>query len=296
VTRRVVLLAGFLLTGCLVHAAAGAQPLPGGVAILDSAYTRTYFGLHYPVCSPPNSYYLGAEEYQRYFAGWEFVLQANGIPYTIVEDEDIEDGALDEFGLLILSNTVSLSDVEERAIARWVQRGGRLIATFGTGYKDVVADPRQSDGLKLQQGGTSGLHRLWHDPLSRLVTTQSFSPGIDIAIAQYAGPTSGLLGRLAGDVLPYGALANVLVQRPSNYAGAYGFLIVPGYDRPAPAILLERAAAGAVLYFAFAPEYLVSKEFDLPLSLPCPDGQNWTGRSTELRVLMRDSVLFMRTF
>jgi len=274
VTRRVVLLAGFLLTGCLLHAAVGAQPLPGGVAILDSAHTRTYFGLHYPACSPPNSYYLGADEYQRYFAGWEFVLQANSIPYTIVEDEDIEDGALDQVGLLILANTVSLSD----------------------GYKDVVADPRQSDGLKLQQGGTSGLHRLWHDPLSRLVTTQPFSAGIDIAIAQYAGPTSGLLGQLAGDVLPYGALANVLIQRPSNYAGAFGFLIVPGYDRPAPAILLERAAAGMVLYFAFAPEYLVSKEFDLPLALPCPDGQNWAGRSTELRVLMRDSVLFMQTF
>jgi hypothetical protein len=292
-TRRVILLAGVMLIGCLSGDRAAAQAPQ--VAILDSANTREYFARHYPACAPPVSPYLGAEEYQRYFRGWEFVLQANAIPYAILQDADIEGGALEPFDLLILSNTVSLSDVEQRAIARWVQRGGKLIATFGSGYKDVVADPRQSDGLKLQQGGTSGLHRLWHDPLSRLVTTQPFSPGIDIEITRYAGPTAGLAGELTDNVLPYGALANVLVQRPRNDADVSGFLLVPGYDRPAPAILLERAAAGLVLYFAFAPEYLVSKEFDLPLALPCPDGQDWTGRSFELRILMRDAVLFMLT-
>jgi hypothetical protein len=116
---------------------------------------------------------------------------------------------------------------------------------------------------------------------------------VDVKITEFSGPTSGLFGRLNNDVLPYGALGNVLVQRPLNYASAYGFLIVPGYDRPAPAILLEEAAHGRVLYFSFAPEYLVSKEFDLPDFLKCPDGQNWAGRSLELRTLMRDSILFM---
>jgi hypothetical protein len=291
-TRKLILLAGLLLfTGGLSHTRASADT--PRVAILDSLNTRTFFGLRYPACSPPTSYYLGADEYQRYFRGWEFVLQDNAIPYTLVQDADIENGGLGSFDLLILSNTVSLSDPEEKAIAQWVRRGGRLIATFGSGYKDVIGDPRQTDGLKLQEGGTSGLHQLWHDPLSRLFTTALFAPGVDIEITRYAGPTSGLFGALTDNVLPYGALANLLIQRPRNDAGAYGFVIVPGYDRPAPAILLERAAAGSVLYLAFAPGYLVSKEFNLPISLPCPDGQNWTGRSLELRTLMRDAVLFM---
>jgi len=111
------------------------------VAILDSANTRNYFGLHYSSCSPSGSYYLGADEYQRYFRGWEY--------------------------------------------------------------------------------DRSQLHQ-----------------------------TS------AGD--------------PADGRGR-----------------------GTVLYFAFSPEYLVSKEFNLPSSLPCPDGQVWTGRSTQLRILMRDAVLLL---
>jgi len=290
--RRAIVVAGLVLTGWLSQSQTPAQTTPW-VAILDSANTRYYFSLHYPPCSPPTSYALGADEYQRYFRGWEYVLQTDAIPYSIIQDRDIEVGALERFDLLILSNTTSLSDVEERAISQWVRKGGRVIATFGSGYKDVVADPRQNDGLKLQQGGTSGLHNLWHDPLSKLFTTQAFAPGVDIEITAYDGPTSDLTGQLTGNVLPYGALANILIQRPENYAGAYGFLMVPGYDRPAPAILLEQVARGSALYFAFAPEYLVSKEFDLPTGLSCPDGQNWSGRSSALRKLMLGSVRFM---
>src|SRR5262245_10211275 len=115
------------------------------IAILDSANTRYFFGLHYPACSPPVSYTLGAEEYQRYFRGWEYVLQTNGRPYVIVYDADIEAGRLENYDLLILSNTASLSDAEEKAIDQWVRRGGRLIATFGSGYKDVITDAHQLD-------------------------------------------------------------------------------------------------------------------------------------------------------
>jgi len=55
---------------------------------------------------------------------------------------------------------------------------------------------------------------------------------------------------------------------------------------------LARSAEGQVVYFAFAPEYLVSKEFALPTDIACPDGQNWAGRSTDLRRLMAGAVRF----
>jgi hypothetical protein len=44
-------------------------------------------------------------------------------------------------------------------------------------------------------------------------------------------------------------------------------------------------------------EYIVSKEFEGTALMPelpvCPDGQNWTGRSEQLRVLMRDTIRFL---
>src|SRR5438477_7657187 len=265
------------------------------VAILDSANTKHFFALHYAACSPPTSFTLGADEYQRYFRGWEFVLQTNGISYNIISDDDVIHGALENYKLLILSNTASLSDAEDKIIDHWVRSGHSLLATFGSGYKDVVSDPHQLDGLKLQNGGTAGLHQLWHDPLSKLFTTLLFTPGVDVQITQYSGPTAGLRGMLPNNTLPYGAAANLLIQRPPTFGDAYGFLNLgtANYTKPAPAILVTKDAHGGVIYFAFAPEYIVSKEFDLPAALPCPDGQNWAGRSTELRILMRDSVLYL---
>jgi hypothetical protein len=263
------------------------------VAILDSANTRHFFELHYAACSPPASYTLGAEEYQRYFRGWEHVLQTNNISYRIFHDADVVNGSLADFDLLILSNTVSLSDDQEKTIAAWVRRGGKLIATFGSGYKDVVTDVHQLDQLKLQKGGTDGLHQLWKDPLSKLFTTLAFVPAVDVQITRYEGPTVGLAGQLNNGVLPYGASGNLLVQRPFDFWRAYAFLMVPGYSKPAPAILSADAAHGRVIYFSFAPEYLVSKEFDLPSAFSCPDGQNWAGRSTQLQILMRDTVLYL---
>jgi hypothetical protein len=71
----------------------------------------------------------------------------------------------------------------------------------------------------------------------------------------------------------------------------YGTVIVPGYDKVAPAILTADVNRGKVIYFAFAPEYIVSKEFTLPAAPICDDGQDWSHRSDNLRILMRDAVL-----
>jgi hypothetical protein len=196
-----------------------------------------------------------------------------------------------------LSNNASLSDAQGKSIERWVRNGGRLLATFGSGYKDIVElDPRQIDGLKLQKGGTGGLHQLWKDPLAKVFSSSNFAPSSDVRITQYAGITANLQGEIVDDVLPYGAQSNILVQRPSGLDRLYGTLIVEGYDKPAPAILVSDVARGKAIYFAFAPEYLVSKEFNLPSSPSCPDGQNWAGRSAQVRILMRDAVLSLLDF
>ena len=286
-----------LLAWISLFVAAGAMPLWGQVALLDSdVYTKEFFRRHYPNCSPPDSYYLGANEYQRYFRGWEYVLKNELlIPYTLIRDADVTAGGLAKYKLLILSNTASLTDDQTKAIDRWVNGGGRLLATFGSGYKDFVVDLHEDDLLKVQKGGTGGLHQLWHDPLSKLFSSALLDPGVDVRITDYSGPTSCLLGQLVNDVIPYGANANILIQRPEQYKSVLAFVVIdnPDWKRPAPAIISTRKNKGLVVYFSFAPEYLVSKEFDLPASLPCPDGQNWAGRSEKARSLMRCTIQYL---
>ena len=294
-------LARVIFSGLLAAAASyGAGPQ---VAILNSSInTKAFFAAHYRNCDPSASvFFLGADEYERYYLGWTYVLNnpQNGaaIPFDIIEDADVTAEGLSNYNVLILSNTASLSDDQQKAIEQWVTRGGRLLATFGSGYKSTTTDPKLPDNLKPFEGGTVGLHNLWHDPMSKVFGSNPLNngAGTDVLITQYAGPTAPLSGMLSNNVLLYGAESNILVHRPQNFPGALGFVILKGasLDHPEPAILLERHAQGLVIYFAFAPEYLVSKEFNLPASPSCPDGQNFTGRSAEGRILMEGAVRYL---
>jgi hypothetical protein len=273
------------------------------VAILDSSTnTRAFFAAHYRNCDPAAGvYFLGADEYQRYFLGWTYVLSnpgsGNPIPFDIIHDADVTDQTLSRYSVLILSNTASLSDDQDKAIQSWVTKGGRLLATFGAGYKSTATDPALTDNLKPAEGHTGGLHDLWQDPLSKVFSSNPLNngAGTDIQITQYTGPTATLMGQLANNILLYGAESNILIQRPENLPGALGFVVLKGgaLPHPEPAILLERHAKGLVVYYAFAPEYLVSKEFNLPAFPSCPDGQNWNGRSAEGRILMEGTVRYL---
>src|SRR5262245_42850732 len=91
------------------------------VAILDSSInTKAFFAAHYQPCSPPASFFLGADEYQRYFMGWIYVLSNPGagqpIPFDIIHDADITEQTLSKYKVLILSNTASMSDEQDKAV------------------------------------------------------------------------------------------------------------------------------------------------------------------------------------
>ncbi|MBI2816323.1 MAG: hypothetical protein HYX72_05255 [Acidobacteria bacterium] len=366
-----------------------APPVGPQIALLNSDInTKNYFALHYAYCDPDsdNANALGGWEFRRYFLGWRFVLEhelnlIQGTGYNVIHDSDVTASGLAPYRVLILANNASLSEDQTKVIREWVIRGGRLLATFGSGYKGVLTDPRQADLLKLQEGGTGGLHQLWHDPLSMVVTTQAlaqslrhvtnpsnannpdYGGAVEVMITRPAGPTDPsavpTVPSLSGArfLLKYGSNGNVLIQRPENNPGVYGFLIFknnldqfglniyePGnavnpnndinWKRPIPAILANRAGKGLVVYYAFAPELLVSLEFDLaghcsgeaadanctnlkymcttdanyaylnPSALspgdspnagpaPTPANNLFFNRSTELRPLMKQTVLYL---
>ena len=299
------------------------------IALLQSATTQTFFAAHYPGCYPETDengeiiggfFYLGQRgegaEYERYYRGWKWLLDRfyeEGVDYDLIRDENVTASGLSKYKLLILSNAALLSDDQNKAIHQWVLRGGRLLATFGSGYKDLVGDPRQIDGWKEQKGATFGLHQLWHDPVGKLFSTYWIAPAdpsdgvsVNINVTRLEGPTAGLsLGFLG-----YGAEANLLIQRPLNHPNVLAFLEIGNADWKTtnPAIISARQGKGLVVYFAFAPEYIVYKEAEYyevkggkPDDWPdfpdgwnfCSDGQDWNGRSTYLQKLMIDAVNYL---
>ncbi len=288
--KRLFLAAAVLLAGAF---SGNAQAPQKQIAILSSQNSRIFFERHYPTCGGTNT--LGPNEFDRYLLGWEHVLD-NAFPYRIIYDADVTDSGLARYGVLILPNTVSLSDDQAKAIHHWVLKGGRLIATFGSGYKDIVSDPRQADGLKPQNGGTGALHSLWHDPLSKVFSTNALGASVPYIRLTQPGvpPTAGLVG-LIGDLLPYGALGNMLIQRPEGKDDVFGVLVLdpPVAKHSQPAIIVDKAAQGLVAYFAFAPEFLVALEYGLPRMCDGFSTAPWQGRSAAGASLMRSTVLYM---
>jgi hypothetical protein len=297
------------------------QESPRVAILISGEDAKNYFERHYPGCLTPFpaevcgnkatfvSGYLGENEYQRYYKGWIYALEhaparenapsvdalkQEKIPYDPIFDADLTDAVLNKYDVLILSNTPSISDDHAKTIRQWVIRGGRLIATFGAGYKQILGtDASVYDTMKLQEGGTNGLHQLWKDPLNKMVssgdlacTTESLAAGdktccddwlhtdgscdtcvgVDVRISRYEGPTLGLKDKLDNNILGYRGMGNLLVQRPENSDRVLAFLkfqFTP-YDRPSPAIIVSDQAKGRVVYFAFAPEFDVSLHFGLP--------------------------------
>lgn len=267
--RKITILGVILMFAAIASAQVQVQ-----VAILDSDNTKEFFVRHYNGCP----YLTDGDEYLRYFKGWEYALdQETPIPYNIIHDADVTETGLADYKLLILSNNASLSVEQTKAVKQWVLKGGRLLATFGSGYKSTIEDTKEDDLLKEQKGGTFGLHELWHDPMTKVFSSFNITSGVDIRISSYEGPTGcpvveESLSAL-DNVLPYGAESNILTQRPEKEGGPLGFVTfgTADWSRPTPAILTEKVSKGLVVYFSFAPEYIVSLAY-LPeaINASCP--------------------------
>lgn len=283
------------------------------IALIDSDSTRYFFERRgYSLCGTASNH-IGALEYERYYRGWLYVLQgqkSNGLAglavpaddfagkFVVLKDEkdkfDITEAELKRRGVkvLILSNLAAMSVEETREIKQWVLGGGNLIATYGSGYKDIIEnphDPEGADPLKSQKGSTGGLHELWHDPWTKAFGTQSFNPppGVDIRIFKDFGPTDVPDYAIPQPPAPlpllsYGAEANLLVPRPEHYRDALAFLSLdpnPDPRKAYPAILLTRASRGKVVYFSYAPEFIVALAFNL--AGHCPADGNYPPASPD---------------
>jgi Beta-galactosidase trimerisation domain len=290
------------------------------VALLNAdVNSGHYFSIHYRYCpgNDPDPWGLGAQEYQRYVGGWAVLLDQMGVAYDVIHDSDLTDGSLDSYQILIAPNSPSLSDDESKAISQWVTRGGRLLATFGTGYEGLIDSTTQFvDDAKVQKGGTNGLHQLWGDPTTKELTSaaveleqfgsqpistfeQNFCGGTHICgveprITQFSGPTAGLSpdsGFPYEQITGYGDNGNLLTQRPLNSQDVYGWLqfrrnVVDTdtsndvvWKRPMPAIIADEQAKGLAVYYAFAPEFIVGLEYDV--AGHCAGDPNYPGEGTD---------------
>jgi hypothetical protein len=252
--KGIALKKAMLLTAIMLSVSGGSLLLGADrIALLVSERTDAYFQSTYgqSACEMYSWWLERGDEYKRYYLGWKDVLDNAGMNYEIIYDDGTNPLNLEGIKVLILSNSFWLDDGRTKLISEWVRKGGRLLATFGSGYAGM-----EGDFLK---GGTNGLHELWGDPSHRL--NSSFyhgNPFVKVQITGTGGPT-GVLN--PGLVLDYQFMANILIQRPDSSTDAV--FIFNDLPSGRPAILSRRHAKGTVVYYAFAPEYLIALANDV---------------------------------
>lgn len=110
---------------------------------LTSSETIKSVSLHFSKYS-----YDFFEDYIYSFRGMYKALIEAHIPFDIVIDEDIKEGKISDYALLILSNSASTSEEVNKGLIEYVNNGGSILATYATSLYDTQRQRREDFGIK----------------------------------------------------------------------------------------------------------------------------------------------------
>lgn len=108
-----------------LYAAAIGKTSHGRVALLQSTYTK-----HTHLLQNRDADWVDAT-----LQSWYNFLGANGVNFSVVQDQDLESGRVhpDSFQVLILPSTRSMSDQQIVQVHRFMEQGGSVLATWTPG-------------------------------------------------------------------------------------------------------------------------------------------------------------------
>lgn len=138
-----------LLAALVVPHAAFAQAIPPGVTAeqpLASVGTglselrmtnvdKPFVFVHRPDVAPAD-WNRPVEQLRDVVRSWEVFLLGLGIPYQLIDDDDLEDGLPRHARVLVLPGSELITRRQERQVERFVSRGGGLIAQGRIGLMD----------------------------------------------------------------------------------------------------------------------------------------------------------------
>lgn len=111
-------------------------------AIVASNNTRDFYGREHP------------NHYVDEVRGFYYALIHSHIPVEFISDRDLENGkVLDQYRLVILANTACMSDKAIENIKRFVENGGKILATYSTSTRFEDGIRRYEIGIKEVIGG-----------------------------------------------------------------------------------------------------------------------------------------------
>jgi hypothetical protein len=125
---------------------------------------------------------------------WKKFLASTGAHYEILYDQTIETGQIGQYSVLILPGSRALSDREAEAIKQYIDQGGSVFATGGTGTFTEHGDWRgwqflsQVFGLQFTREITLEQKTRLHTLRGDLPTTGGIPAGYSLRVATWDNP------------------------------------------------------------------------------------------------------------
>ncbi|MBV8819958.1 MAG: alpha-L-fucosidase [Acidobacteriaceae bacterium] len=207
--------------------------------------------------------WYGREDPQKYFAsvvGAHRILVESHIPVAFVFDEDITLDRLQQFPLIYLANTAIMSERERELIQRYVEAGGRILATFETSRFDEYGREQSDFGLASlfgahYTGKTQFKSNYFRVPQG--FASRGFRPDWDLFLY---GPNNVVEVRQAATL---GELKLAFHDRGPHTHMGHAPQNSP-WKSVGPAMVRRRMGRGEVVYVPFSPEAMYMSDSPLP--------------------------------
>lgn len=204
-----------------------------GLALLYSTQTQQWYGKGYREFRGRGL----PELYEECYKGFYQLLLEKHILFNVIADHDLTETELSKYSGLILPNAACLSAGQIEAVRRYVEAGGRLLATYETSLYDefgnIQDDFRLGDvlGMSLvgREKGYTYLKVMAEHPVTRGLKVGTIIPCGDQLIVKKKGDAT----TLANMVIPLRGLHEIPTQRTEN-----------------PALLVRKYGKGRVVYLA----------------------------------------------
>ncbi|MBI5010146.1 MAG: beta-galactosidase trimerization domain-containing protein, partial [Bacteroidia bacterium] len=210
--------------------------------ILQQIQPVTDIGILY---SKPSGELTGDKSFENSMRGLQRLMAENHYQYGFISERQLSEENLNKFKILILPDVAAMSDNHIKLIESWVNRGGRLLATYRTSLFDDNGTERKDFGLTKTLGITylNQVVNTSMDCYQKIVTRNDLVKGMELTSLLHNGGNTLMTKALNGTETITGFLPKINNQPPEN-------AFPDSWDTENPVMVRTLKGKGESIYFA----------------------------------------------
>jgi len=203
---------------------------------------------------------------------WEYFFLNNKIKYDVILDDNISTGALSDYDLIILPETISLTDDAFENLTEFLNDGGNLWLLGNIGERNQNDKQREKSFSEFILGSE----------FMKIPSKNNFAANLNFVMDELIVPNELLNSKLLLSFRRniYATTAN----RNSFLLGYFESFDYSKYNNPTTGILATTFGRGRVLWFGFQIDQLIGKEDQKNFNLFFYSALNWLSNTPNVQL------------